>query len=132
MTWRNRNWRLTLVIAVIASTQVAAETYSGDGSLKGNVTIEINLVPEEGADSVSVAIETRVKRGVVTWLLTDPEGETVFDGRAVKGSLSLESGELDATAGVWRLTMEAEGVKMRYKIDTLGLVEVEKVANSTR
>ncbi len=112
-------------MALATSTWVAAETYSGEGSLQGNVTIEIALEPIEGVESVRVVVESRVRRGEATWSLVDPDGERVFEGGAAKGRVSLDSGELEAKPGVWRLSMEASGVKMRYEVETFGLVEIE-------
>ena len=55
-----------------------------------------------------------------------PRGEQVLDGQSVKGKLILATGEIEAKPGVWHLTMDAEGVKMKLKISTLRMKEVDE------
>ena len=115
-----------VAIACLAPSQTVADTYTMDGSLKGDIEMNVALTPEDGAEKVSVVINCRVRHGEVEWQLTDPGGETVFSGHSVKGKLFLESGELEARSGIWRLKMKGSDVKMSYEIETLGMEEVEE------
>jgi hypothetical protein len=75
------------------------------------------LTVPDGSAMAQLQVDVRLRRGTVTWVLTDPDGRERLAVRGTDGRIRGDTGEVaDPPAGTWKLTMQAEGATAEASI----------------
>jgi HEAT repeat protein len=79
-------------------------------------TEELSLPARQLFKIARLKINGRIKSGSSVWTLRDPNGKSVFTAESGNAELSLDSGDLNAVPGTWKLQIEVKNATLDFEV----------------